>query len=68
MDKQNFNFETAMKRIEEIVRVLENGQVSLDESMKLYEEGVSLVTKANALLSEAKQKLIMISGEAETND
>lgn len=68
MSKETFNFEEAMKRLEEIVRVLESGQVSLDDSMKLYEEGVSLVAKANGLLSEAKQKLITVSGEANTNE
>lgn len=68
MSKETFNFEEAMKRLEEIVRVLESGQVSLDDSMKLYEEGVSLVAKANGLLSEAKQKLITVSGEVNTNE
>lgn len=68
MSKETFNFEEAMKRLEEIVRILESGQVSLDDSMKLYEEGVALVTKANGLLSEAKQKLIMVSGEAQTDE
>lgn len=68
MNKDTFNFEEAMKRLEEIVRILESGQVSLDDSMKLYEEGVALVTKANGLLSEAKQKLITVSGEAQTDE
>lgn len=68
MSKDTFNFEEAMKRLEEIVRILESGQISLDDSMKLYEEGVALVTKANVLLSEAKQKLITVSGEAQTDE
>lgn len=68
MSKETFNFEEAMKRLEEIVRLLESGKVSLDDSMKLYEEGVALVTKANGLLSEAKQKLITVSGEAQTDE
>ena len=41
MDAKSFSFEDAMKRLEEIVRLLENGQVSLDESIKLYEEGIA---------------------------
>lgn len=68
MTKENFNFEDAMKRLEEIVRVLEDGKVSLDDSMKLYEEGVSLVSKANCLLAEAKQKLITVSIEAQADE
>lgn len=63
MKNEEFCFEEAMKRLEEIVALLEGGKVSLDESLKLYEEGVSLVRNANVLLSQAKQKLITSSGE-----
>jgi exodeoxyribonuclease VII small subunit len=63
MSKKDFSFEEAMIRLEEIVRILEGGKTSLDESMKLYEEGVSLVREANELLSKAKQKLIIANGE-----
>lgn len=68
MDAKSFNFEEAMKRLEEIVRLLENGQVSLDESIKLYEEGVALVNSANMLLTSAKQKLINVSGDIANNE
>ncbi len=68
MDAKTFSFEEAMKRLEEIVRLLENGQVSLDESIKLYEEGVSLVNSANTLLTSAKQKLMTVSGDIANNE
>lgn len=68
MDAKSFNFEEAMKRLEEIVRLLEKGQVSLDESIKLYEEGVALVNSANMLLSSAKQKLITVTGDIISNE
>ncbi|MGM9641601.1 MAG: exodeoxyribonuclease VII small subunit [Eubacteriales bacterium] len=68
MKKEDYNFEDAMKRLEEIVRILEDGKTSLDESIKLYEEGVALVANANKLLADAKQKLITVSGEAQGND
>ena len=42
---------------------LEGGKTSLNDSMKLYEEGVTLVREANELLSKAKQKLIVVNGE-----
>ena len=63
MNEKKFSFEEAMTRLEEIVRILEGGKTSLNESMKLYEEGVALVREANQLLSNAKQKLININGE-----
>ena len=63
MSKKDFSFEEAMVRLEEIVRILEDGKASLNDSMKLYEEGVALVREANELLSKAKQKLIIVNGE-----
>lgn len=63
MSKKEFSFEEAMSRLEEIVRILEGGKTSLNDSMKLYEEGVALVREANELLSNAKQKLIVVNGE-----
>ncbi len=63
MSKKDFSFEEAMVRLEEIVRTLEGGKTSLNDSMKLYEEGVALVREANELLSKAKQKLIIVNGE-----
>ena len=68
MDAKTFSFEEAMKRLEEIVRLLENGQVSLDESIKLYEEGVALVNAAKTLLTSAKQKLMTVSGDVANNE
>lgn len=63
MSKKDFSFEEAMVRLEEIVRILEDGKSSLNDSMKLYEEGVALVREANELLSKAKQKLLIVNGE-----
>jgi exodeoxyribonuclease VII small subunit len=68
METKSFSFEEAMTRLEEIVRMLENGKVSLDESIKLYEEGVALVNSANTLLTNAKQKLMTVSGENAGNE
>lgn len=62
MDKEKFNFEEALKEIEDIVVALEGGKVSLEESLALYERGVKLVREANALLSDAKNKLLNVSG------
>ncbi len=42
MTKDKKNFETNLKKLEEIVDKLENGEVDLEESVKLYEEGMML--------------------------
>ena len=51
------NFETAMARLEQIVNLLEGGKVTLDESLKLYEEGVSLVRLCSDSLDKAEQRI-----------
>ncbi|MDH4222626.1 MAG: exodeoxyribonuclease VII small subunit [candidate division Zixibacteria bacterium] len=60
-------FESALKRLEEIVQKLEGGDLSLDESLKLFEEGIELSRFCTKKLSEAQagvEKLIR-SGEKE---
>ena len=51
----DMSFETAMTRLEQIVRELEDGKVSLDDSLKLYEEGIALVRLCSGRLDEAEQ-------------
>ncbi len=63
-----FNFELAVSRLEEIVRKLESGKATLDESIKLYEEGVSLVRIASEKLGEAKSKITMVSPKGEDDE
>ena len=55
--ENNITFEQAMSRLEKIVRELENGEVALEESIKLFEEGVKLSGICSTLLKEAKQKV-----------
>ena len=59
--KTNIDFESAMKRIDEISAKLEDSALKLDESLALYEEGVSLVAFCRAKLDEAQQKISCIS-------
>ena len=50
-------FEEALKRIEEIVEALEQGEVSLDDSLKLYEEGQSLIKFCREKLTKVEEKV-----------
>ncbi len=59
--KKDIDFETAMKRIDEITSKLEDSTLKLDESLALYEEGVSLVAFCRAKLDEAQQKISCLS-------
>lgn len=61
---ENITFETAIARLEEIVRALESGNTPLDTSLSLFEEGVSLVKYCNQKLDTAEQKVkILTLGE-----
>lgn len=54
-------YEAAVKRLEEIVELLEKNEAPLDESMKLFEEGTRLAAFCNEKLMNAKQKIIEIN-------
>ena len=51
------NFEAAIKRLEEIVSVLEAGDVSLEDSLKMFEEGMALAKFCSQKLNQAEKKL-----------
>lgn len=56
-----YNFDTALLRLKEITESLESGENDLEMSMKLYEEGVHLVSFCSRSLENAKQKMIELS-------
>lgn len=50
-------FEEAIKRLEALVKELEGGSAPLDESLKLFEEGVRLVSSCKEQLDKAEQRV-----------
>lgn len=60
-------FESALKQLELITSKLEGGALALDESMKLYEQGVKLSDFCAAKLNEAELKIKTLS-EAESGE
>lgn len=66
-NKSEMTFESAMSRLEEIVRTLEDGKASLDSSLKLYEEGIELVRFCSSTLDRAEQKIKMVKKEPDGN-
>lgn len=51
------DFETSVKRLEEITSALEKENISLEEALKLYEEGVRLVRACNERLEDAERRI-----------
>ena len=60
MAKKTLSFEESMQRLEEIVRLWERGDVPLDESLALIEEGSGLIAQCGKLLDSAEQKVIKL--------
>lgn len=57
-------FEASLKRLEEIVGTLEEGNLSIEESLKLFEEGVRLSRLSNKILDDAERRVeILVKGE-----
>ena len=59
--KKTQNFESAMKRLEEIVDKMEGGEAELDKSLELFEEGIKLVKFCSGKLGEAKKKIEILT-------
>lgn len=63
MAKDTRTFEQAVERLEEIVRSLEAGKAGLDETLRLYEEGIALVRECNEKLDGAEQKIRTLTAQ-----
>lgn len=58
-------FESSLARLEEIVSVLEQGDLPLEQSLKLFEEGVKLSRLCAARLDEAERKVEMLTKDGQ---
>lgn len=60
MKNKDMKFEDAMDRLEDIVGILQNGKLSLDESLEIFEEGISLVRQCQKKLENAEGKITLL--------
>ncbi|CDI49710.1 exodeoxyribonuclease VII small subunit [Clostridium tetani] len=61
------NYEGLIKELEEVVTQMENGELSLDKSMELYEKGIKLSNKICKILNDAEGKIKILTEEGEKN-
>ena len=61
MNEKNHTFEENMLRLEQIVRAMERGDVPLEESLKLFQEGTELVASCGKLLDEAELQVTKVT-------
>ena len=57
MNQENQTFEASMARLGQIVRAMERGDVALEESLKLFQEGTELVRNCQKLLDDAQLQI-----------
>ena len=60
MAKKQMEFEGRLQRLEEIVSLLEKGEASLRDSMKLFEEGTGLIRSCSEMLDAAEQQVVLL--------
>ncbi len=61
-------FEDAMQQLEQLVETMENGELSLDDSLKAFEEGVKLTRLCQQSLKDAEQKVMILSEKSENSE
>lgn len=60
MKEEDMNFEDAMKVLEQIANELENGELSLEQSVDKFEEGIKISKKCNEILEKAEKKISIL--------
>lgn len=66
---KEINFEDAMKKLEEITAQLEKGDLSLDESVKKFEEGIKLSKECNKILEDSERRInILINNDGDVTE
>ena len=63
ISKDDLNLEEALEDLEQIVGKLEDGKLSLEESLVLFERGIRLVRLCSTRLESAEQKIESLTGE-----
>lgn len=58
--EKDFNFESALNELEDIVKTMEQGDLSLDKSLSAFEEGVKLTRDCQQALKNAEQRIMQV--------
>ena len=66
--KSEINFESALAELEQLVETMEKGDLTLEESLKQFERGVSLTRTCQKALAEAEQKVRILTRDNEAGE
>ena len=65
--KENKNFEEMMENLEQIAKELESGNLSLDDSVKKFEEGMEISKECSKILENAEKKISILVKDSDNN-
>ena len=68
MPKKTMTFEDAMLRLREVTETLEKGDVTLEESFGLYQEGMGLLKLCNENIDHVEKQMLQIDEEGQTHE
>ncbi|MBO5290662.1 MAG: exodeoxyribonuclease VII small subunit [Clostridia bacterium] len=63
-----FNYEKSLKRLEEIVAIIEEGDQSLEKTLELFSEGTALLNSCSKYLDSAEQKITKLLANGDANE
>ena len=62
------NFETSLMNLEKIVAELESGQLSLEDSLERYKNGIDLIKHCNKLIDKAETEVVKLTKDFKENE
>lgn len=65
MARKKMTFEESIKRLEEIVRELEDGQIPLERALDLFSEGITVSKFCQSSLEEAERRIMILTSDDE---
>ncbi len=63
-----FNYEKSLKRLEEIVSIIEEGGQTLEKTLELFSEGTALLNSCSKYLDNAEQKITKLLSNGDVNE
>ena len=63
--EQKLSYEQALARLEQIIRAMESDKIPLEDSLRMYEEGVAIVRRLSAELDEAERQIKILQQNAQ---
>ncbi len=67
-DKKALDFESGMKRLQEVVEALEGQELTLEEAVSLFEEGMELSKRCAQILDKAEKRIKLLIKDQETGE